>query len=234
MCLPTLCCQTSGENLGGIRQDSLCPNRADAVTRGVRRAVAWGGWRREVLRKAPSRAARFLQPSEKTQCLPPARKPSDGGGSLAGCSSPRGGEGFLRARGSGLVCGSLGTSCEVRRDTSLCSRALPIAEVLGASAPAAHRGAVLGACVPARPRRGELASHGPLLSGIRPLGSGAGRGSAGGSQRPAGKTHVPALLRGLCRWPRCSPQQSPCLKVHPAGRKHAFGKYRFQMAGLLG
>lgn len=64
------------------------------------------------------------------------------------------------------------------------------------------------------------------------------------SRRPAGKTHVPALLQGLCRRSWSSPQQRLCApswqQTEIVNGKKAQGeevytlrKYLFQMAGLL-
>lgn len=173
-------------------------------------------------KKTPSRAAHFLQPPKRNQCLPPAQKLSDGGRSLAGCSFLRGGgEGFLCTCCSGCAYGGPGSRCEVRRD-SYCQMS---------KSPCYWKGLqgtweALDTCMPDHPGTGQLAGH----SHSSPRCSGAGREIGDRSQRPAGKTHVPTLLQGLCRWSWPSPQQRLCTQL---AEVYTFRKYFFRMAGFL-
>lgn len=183
-------------------------------------------------KKTPSRAAHFLQPPKRNQCLPPAQKLSDGGRSLAGCSFLHGGgEGFLCTCCSGCACGGPGSGCEVRRDSYCQMSKSPCywQGLQGINPFSAHGKRWTRACLTTQGQDNLLATV-TSLSYSSPRCSGAGREIGDKSQRPAGKTHVPALLQGLCRWSWPSPQQRLCTQL---AEVYTFRKYFFRMAGLL-
>lgn len=154
-------------------------------------------------KKTPSRAAHFLQPTDRNQCLPPAQKLSD----------------FffldkLEEKVFYVLCTlfrvSLWRSCVQPFQMShspFCCQNLQVIS------PFRAHGKCVGLVHVCPTRAGQLASCSHILH-LHQI-------SLQGEKQATRVRDLWArdMLQGLCRWSWSSPQQRFCLKVHPAGRR---------------